>query len=280
MRYVFTLHDDVYFFYHRALPIRRNRFSRELVGCGSTASAYINANASNGRPAHLGVAAEYFRIRPLHAFYIHPMHRVRETDENFFCAFQQATAVVNACGKIESRALRDTIRTNGRRQDGRTTRMVRPIACEAGLLPRTHGSSLFTRGETQAIGVATLGGNSDAQRIDDIEMAEDKRFMLHYFFPPSSVGETGRMGGASRREIGHGNLAERALTPIIPSQEDFPFVCRLESTITESNGSSSMATVCAGTLALLDAGVPIKRYVSRSSLTLELFFLFRPKPGP
>ena len=183
----------------------------------------------------------------------------------FFCAFQQATAVINACGKIESRALRDTIRINGRRQDGRTTRMIRPIACEAGLLPRTHGSSLFTRGETQAIGVATLGGNSDAQRIDDIEAAEDKRFMLHYFFPPSSVGETGRTGGASRREIGHGNLAERALTPIIPSQEDFPFVCRLESTITESNGSSSMATVCAGTLALLDAGVPIKRYVLHSS---------------
>jgi polyribonucleotide nucleotidyltransferase len=139
--------------------------------------------------------------------------------------------------------------------------MVRPIACEAGLLPRTHGSALFTRGETQAIGVATLGGNQDAQRVDDIEKTEDKRFMLHYFFPPSSVGETGRIGGASRREVGHGNLAERALTPIIPSQEEFPFVCRMESTITESNGSSSMATVCAGTLALLDAGVPLKRYV-------------------
>ena len=178
-----------------------------------------------------------------------------------FTYVSQANAVINACGKIESRALRDTIRNKGRRQDGRTTSMIRPIACEAGILPRTHGSSLFTRGETQAIGVATLGGKQDAQRQDDVEAGEDKRFMLHYFFPPSSVGETGRTGGASRREVGHGNLAERALAPIIPSEAEFPFVCRLESTITESNGSSSMATVCAGTLALLDAGVPIKRCV-------------------
>lgn len=184
----------------------------------------------------------------------------------FHRAFPQSSDVINACGKIESRALRDAIRTNGRRQDGRTTSMIRPIACEAGLLPRTHGSSLFTRGETQAIGVATLGGKGDAQRQDDVEAGEDKRFMLHYFFPPSSVGETGRTGGASRREVGHGNLAERALNPVLPSEADFPFVTRLESTITESNGSSSMATVCAGTLALLDAGVPIKRCV---------FFFFR-----
>jgi len=153
--------------------------------------------------------------------------------------------------------------------------MIRPIACEAGILPRTHGSSLFTRGETQAIGVATLGGKQDAQRQDDVEAGEDKRFMLHYFFPPSSVGETGRTGGASRREVGHGNLAERALAPIIPREDEFPFVCRLESTITESNGSSSMATVCAGTLALLDAGVPIKRCVSVSVILSQArqFFL-------
>jgi len=182
----------------------------------------------------------------------------------------KSSDVINACGKIESRALRDAIRTNGRRQDGRTTSMIRPIACEAGLLPRTHGSSLFTRGETQAIGVATLGGKGDAQRQDDVEAGEDKRFMLHYFFPPSSVGETGRTGGASRREVGHGNLAERALNPVLPSEADFPFVTRLESTITESNGSSSMATVCAGTLALLDAGVPIKRKVAGIAMGLIL----------
>lgn len=200
-----------------------------------------------------------------------------------FTYVSQANAVINACGKIESRALRDTIRNKGRRQDGRTTSMIRPIACEAGILPRTHGSSLFTRGETQAIGVATLGGKQDAQRQDDVEAGEDKRFMLHYFFPPSSVGETGRTGGASRREVGHGNLAERALAPIIPSEAEFPFVCRLESTITESNGSSSMATVCAGTLALLDAGVPIKRCARVSLTRATHFFSLQPllkKPGP
>ena len=199
-----------------------------------------------------------------------------ETEPTDLCTLfhtsSQASAVINACGKIESRALRDVIRTKGRRQDGRTTSMIRPIACEAGILPRTHGSSLFTRGETQAIGVATLGGSQDAQRQDDVEAGEDKRFMLHYFFPPSSVGETGRTGGASRREIGHGNLAERALMPILPSEEDFPFVCKLESTITESNGSSSMATVCAGTLALLDAGVPIKRCGFGDIVVAEIFF--------
>ena len=152
------------------------------------------------------------------------------------------------------------IRNEGRRQDGRDVNTVRPIASEGGLLPRAHGSSLFTRGETQAIAVATLGGKVDAQRTDGIGDNDDRRFYLHYFFPPSSVGETGRVGAANRREVGHGNLAERALAPIIPPEEQFPFTVRLESTITESNGSSSMASVCAGCLALQDAGVPISRY--------------------
>ena len=158
------------------------------------------------------------------------------------------------------------IRRDGRRQDGRDIHTVRPITSEGGLLPRTHGSALFTRGETQAIAAATLGGKVDAQRTDGIGDNEDRRFYLHYFFPPSSVGETGRVGAANRREIGHGNLAERALMPVIPSDEEFPFVVRLESTITESNGSSSMATVCAGCLALQDAGVPIKRCALRIPL--------------
>lgn len=171
----------------------------------------------------------------------------------------QAGDIRLACMRLESKALRDMIRHKGHRQDGRDIHTVRPITCEGGLLPRTHGSSLFTRGETQAIAAATLGGNKDAQRTDGIGDGEDRKFYLHYFFPPSSVGETGRMGPASRREVGHGNLAERALTPIIPKGADFPFVVRLESTITESNGSSSMATVCAGCLALQDAGVPITR---------------------
>ena len=173
---------------------------------------------------------------------------------------QKSSDVRLACGRIESRAIRDMIRNEGRRQDGRDVNTVRPIASEGGLLPRTHGSSLFTRGETQAIAVATLGGKVDAQRTDGIGDTDDRRFYLHYFFPPSSVGETGRVGAANRREVGHGNLAERALAPIIPSEEQFPFTVRLESTITESNGSSSMASVCAGCLALQDAGVPISRY--------------------
>jgi polyribonucleotide nucleotidyltransferase len=173
-----------------------------------------------------------------------------------------ASQVVQACGRIESAALRDAIRTNGRRQDGRKLTHIRPIVAECGILPRTHGSALFTRGETQVFAVATLGGKSDGQRVDDaLDNNEDKKFMLHYFFPPSSVGETGRVGGANRREIGHGNLAERSLLPIIPSEEEFPFTIKIESTVTESNGSSSMATVCGGCLALQDAGVPIKRFV-------------------
>ena len=139
-------------------------------------------NASNGRPAHLGVAAEYFWIRPLHALQILD-DAASETEPTDLCTLfhtsSQASAVINACGKIESRALRDVIRTKGRRQDGRTTSMIRPIACEAGILPRTHGSSLFTRGETQAIGVATLGGSQDAQRQDDVEAGEDKLSLIH-----------------------------------------------------------------------------------------------------
>ena len=191
----------------------------------------------------------------------------------------QASDVRLACGKIESQAIRDSIRLRNRRQDGRDTKTVRPITCEGGLLPRVHGSSLFTRGETQAIAVATLGGKADAQRTDGISDNEDRRFYLHYFFPPSSVGETGRMGPANRREVGHGNLAERALAPIIPSEADFPFTVRLESTITESNGSSSMATVCAGCLALQDAGVPITRFVDTTLFSRSfLFFLFFTRP--
>jgi len=175
-----------------------------------------------------------------------------------------------ACGRCESNALRSMIRANGVRQDGRDTKTVRPITCSGGLLPRTHGSSLFTRGETQAIAATTLGGATDAQKVDGLGNDKDRRFYLHYFFPPSSVGETGRVGAANRREVGHGNLAERALMPVIPPYDDFPFTVRLESTITESNGSSSMATVCAGSLALQDAGVPITRKVAGIAMGLIL----------
>lgn len=167
--------------------------------------------------------------------------------------------------------MRTLLRVEKLRSDGRGPSDVRPISSEAGLLPRVHGCSLFTRGETQALAVVTLGGESDAQRVDDLGGGDNlRRFSLQYFFPPFSVGETGRFGAPSRRELGHGNLAERALLPVLPSQDDFPYTIRVESTITESNGSSSMASVCAGCLALQDAGVPVKRVVAGVAMGLVL----------
>jgi polyribonucleotide nucleotidyltransferase len=159
---------------------------------------------------------------------------------------------------IEKDLMRNQILTGGQRLDGRNTTQIRPITIEHGLLARTHGSSLFTRGETQSLTTLTLGTKSDEQIIDGLDEEYKKRFILHYNFPPFSVGEVGRFGGAGRREIGHGNLAERALKNVIPSEEIFPYSIRINSDIMESNGSSSMATVCAGSLALMDGGVPTK----------------------
>jgi polyribonucleotide nucleotidyltransferase len=158
----------------------------------------------------------------------------------------------------------------GRRIDGRKLNEIRPIDIEQSLLPRTHGSSLFTRGETQTLAVCTLGGETSAQRYEDLNGEGLSRFYLQYFFPPFSVGEVGRMGAPGRREIGHGKLAERALASILPKQETFPYVIRIESNITESNGSSSMASVCGGCLAMMDAGVPIRRPVSGIAMGLVL----------
>ncbi len=154
------------------------------------------------------------------------------------------------------------------RIDGRDFSTVRPIACEAGLLPRVHGSGLFTRGETQVLGTLTLGTPDDEQMIETLDGTIKKNFLLHYNFPPYSVGETGRMGGQSRREIGHGNLAERALKPVLPSKEDFPYTIRIVGEVMESNGSSSMGTVCSGTMALLDGGVPLKGNVAGIAMGL------------
>ena len=165
-------------------------------------------------------------------------------------------------GKIEHEHLRALILNEGRRLDGRGLEEVRPITCEVEVLPRTHGSALFTRGQTQSLTVTTLGTAMDEQRIDDLEGESTKSYMLHYNFPPFSVGEIRPFRGPARREIGHGALAERAIEPVIPAGEVFPYTVRLVSDILESNGSSSMATVCAGTLALMDAGVPIKAPVS------------------
>jgi polyribonucleotide nucleotidyltransferase len=169
-----------------------------------------------------------------------------------------------------SKMMREMILNDKVRSDGRSTTDVRAINIEQGFLPRTHGSSLFTRGETQALAVCTLGGANMAQRFEDLNGEGNQRFYLQYFFPPYSVGEVGRMGTPGRREIGHGKLAERALAAILPSKEQFPYTIRLESNITESNGSSSMATVCGGCLALMEAGVPIKRVVSGIAMGLIL----------
>ena len=155
---------------------------------------------------------------------------------------------------LEKDLMRERILSDGIRLDGRNTTQIRPISIELGILPRTHGSSLFTRGETQSLTTITLGTKNDEQTVDGLLEEYSKKFMLHYNFPPFSVGEVGRMTGVGRREIGHGNLAERALKIMFPSEDQFPYTVRIISDILESNGSSSMATVCAGSLALMDAG--------------------------
>ena len=165
-------------------------------------------------------------------------------------------------GQIEKNELRNMILNQKRRIDGRTPVDIRDIWTQVGYIPRTHGSSIFTRGETQALVSVTLGTKRDEQNVDTLFDQEAKKFMLHYNFPPYSVGEAGFMRGPGRREIGHGHLAERALRKMMPSFEEFSYVVRVISDITESNGSSSMASVCGGSLALMDAGVPLKKPVA------------------
>ncbi len=171
---------------------------------------------------------------------------------------------------VEYRSMRKQVLERGERVDGRDLTTVRPIACEVGVLPRVHGSALFTRGQTQALATVTLGSVDDEQRIDNIDVPREttKSFMLHYNFPPFSTGEVRPMRGTSRREIGHGALAERAVTPLLPPYEKFPYTIRIVSEILESNGSSSMATVCGSSLALMDAGVPIKAPVAGVAMGL------------
>ncbi len=183
---------------------------------------------------------------------------------------QQKMTAIKLTKKLESEIVRGAILKDGTRIDGRKLDQVRPIEAMVGLLPRTHGSSLFTRGETQAICTTTLGTKDAEQMIDGLEGLSYNHFMLHYNFPPYSVGEVGRFGFTGRREIGHGKLAWRALHPVLPSHEDFPYTIRVLSDITESNGSSSMATVCGGCLSMMDAGVPIERPVSGIAMGLIL----------
>jgi polyribonucleotide nucleotidyltransferase len=174
----------------------------------------------------------------------------------------------DAFKKIEKYIVRRDVLKTGLRIDGRDTKTVRPIAAEVGFLPRSHGSALFTRGETQAIAVATLGTGQDEQRVDALVGEHYEHFMLHYNFPPYSVGEAGRFGFTGRREIGHGKLAWRAINPVMPSKEEFPYTIRIVSEITESNGSSSMASVCGASLAMMDAGVPLVRPVAGIAMGL------------
>jgi polyribonucleotide nucleotidyltransferase len=170
-----------------------------------------------------------------------------------------APQVASVFKDLEAKIVRWNILDNGTRIDGRDVKTVRPINCEVGVLPRTHGSALFTRGETQALVVATLGTGEDEQYVDALQGTYKETFLLHYNFPPFSVGETGRLGAPGRREIGHGKLAWRSIHPVLPAHTEFPYTIRVVSEITESNGSSSMATVCGTSLSLMDAGVPLKR---------------------
>lgn len=181
---------------------------------------------------------------------------------------EQEKVIAELLHDMEKDLMRQRILTEGIRLDGRTTTDIRPITIETSLLPRTHGSALFTRGETQSLTTVTLGTKNDEQLVDGLLQEYTKKFMLHYNFPPFSVGEVGRMTGVSRREIGHGNLAERSLKMVFPSEDVFPYTVRVISDILESNGSSSMATVCAGSLAMMDAGIPIKSAVSGIAMGL------------
>ncbi len=180
----------------------------------------------------------------------------------------EASDIADAFETLLEAEFRARILNDGMRPDGRGTRELREIECETGILPRTHGSGLFRRGETQVLGVTTLGSVSDSQKLDTLSPQEYKRFMFHYNFPPFSTGETGRIGFTGRREIGHGALAERALMPVLPDEEEFPYAIRIVAEVLGSNGSTSMGSACAATLALMDAGVPIKRPVAGISIGL------------
>ena len=191
-----------------------------------------------------------------------------EISEKYVSEALSTVIVGDVTKSIEKDIVRSELLKTGNRIDGRDTKTVRPIECEVGVLERTHGSALFTRGETQALVVTTLGTGLDEQRIDAIEGEFRENFMLHYNFPPYSVGEVGRAGFTSRREIGHGKLAWRAIHPMLPSAEKFPYTYRVVSEITESNGSSSMATVCGASLSMMDAGVPIEKPIAGIAMGL------------
>jgi polyribonucleotide nucleotidyltransferase len=200
----------------------------------------------------------------MHAIVLEALERFGGEEGEF------SSEVRRACEDAEREVIRSPIFQKQKRFDGRGPADIRPISCEVGLLPRTHGSALFTRGETQVMAVTTFGTSEDEKKVESLLLGRDlyKTFMLHYNFPPFSVGEVSFLRAPSRREVGHGALAERALTPVLPSAEEFPYTIRLVSEVLESNGSSSMATVCGGCLSLMDAGVPIKASVAGIAMGL------------
>lgn len=204
---------------------------------------------------------------------------MKKAQEEAMEKFESISFFTMAWERIMGEEVKELILTSERRQDGRTPKEIRPVSCEAGFLPRTHGSSLFTRGQTQALVITTLGASSEEQKVDALQDEEAKRFMLHYNFPPYSTGEVRPMRGPGRREIGHGALAERALECFIPPEGEFPYTIRVVSEILESNGSSSMATVCGGSLSLMDAGVPVRSACAGLSIGLvksdEKYLLLR-----
>ena len=219
--------------------------------------AIVDGRLAAAVDAGNGKADQASRIKSLGAEVVESL---RESDDE--------SHISDAYQSLVEKEFRRGILEGGTRPDGRGLKDIRPLNCDVGILPRTHGSGLFSRGETQVLGIATLGPVGDAQRLDNLSPAETKRFMFHYNFPPFSTGETGRVGSPRRRDIGHGALAERALLPVLPSEEDFPYTIRLVAEVLSSNGSTSMGSACASTLALMDAGVPIETPVAGISVGL------------
>jgi len=225
--------------------------------------AKVNGLAEEALRAAYQIRSKQARTEACRAAYANVKAALKEAGAEF-----DGVEVDNLLFEIEARIVRSQILNGEPRIDGRDTRTVRAIEIRNGLLPRTHGSALFTRGETQALVVTTLGTDRDAQLIDALAGEFSDRFMLHYNMPPFATGETGRVGSPKRREIGHGRLAKRALMAVLPSKEEFPYTLRVVSEITESNGSSSMASVCGGCLAMMDAGVPLKAHVAGIAMGL------------
>lgn len=222
----------------------------------------VKSRAESRMPEIVNIAEKKERSSAIKAL-------VQEIDEALAESYPDSTGMIESVvGDIEKEIMRKNILEQAKRLDGRSLTEIRPITCEIGLIPRAHGSALFTRGQTQSLSATTLGTKMDEQKIEGLEGGSWKRYMLHYNFPPFSVGEVKPMRGPGRREIGHGQLAERALKPVIPDDTEFPYTIRIVSDIMESNGSSSMATVCAGSLSLMDAGVPVKAPVAGIAMGL------------